>query len=639
MSDPPAKRCRHTSTPSSEHADGEFVLEVPRHPYGVRPLGSRMVEGAAATTKGSGEWDVGESLGDFSLLFDAPLLHVLKVVAAFEGAHGLAMLAQCSKALYILTSHSPLWRPIVLRRFAGDFQYTSNWKHTYITEAAAAAATAAAAGGGSIGGGGGGSGTSGRGGRRAALALQPSKVLNGVVLHSDLLYQTWSNSACSISPSWLSTENIDRRSGQEMTVEEFRRLYDSDGVGGGNPVIITDVIKTWPAYPHCSRDGTTATPMAASQQKQQQQQQQQQPVFKVAMVEMKLEDYFQYSSNVQDDERPLYLFDKQFAEKLGELGGGGYCVPEYFVQDMFGLVGEAARPDYRWLIAGPARSGSSFHVDPNGTSAWNALLVGRKKWIMYPPDALPPGVSMDGAGGLSTPTSLVQWFRDHYNDAKQSACPPLEGVCHPGEIMFVPSGWWHCVFNIDETIAITHNVVTEKNLLHVLKLLHEPAMCSSPEACKGSDGDVPLWVAMGGVVEANSAGASGEASAIVAAPHAAATESATAGARGGADSVDASVAVAGMTAAGASKAAVFEGAPRLCHCAKVKSTLLQSFEAAVEEKYPDKISTLKAEKEAQRMRETSLWDRLTERQQQHADQQQDNLTDEAVEASTFSFGF
>lgn len=329
MSDPPAKRCRHTSTPSSEHADGEFVLEVPRHPYGVRPLGSRMVEGAAATTKGSGEWDVGESLGDFSLLFDAPLLHVLKVVAAFEGAHGLAMLAQCSKALYILTSHSPLWRPIVLRRyvrigfckveksrvtspspfpsfhaifhaifslhsgtrtimstpyvagtsltcarfqhvspkqtpiicisqhksFAGDFQYTSNWKHTYITEAAAAAATAAAAGGGSIGGGGGGSGTSGRGGRRAALALQPSKVLNGVVLHSDLLYQTWSNSACSISPSWLSTENIDRRSGQEMTVEEFRRLYDSDGVGGGNPVIITDVIKTWPAYPHCSRDG------------------------------------------------------------------------------------------------------------------------------------------------------------------------------------------------------------------------------------------------------------------------------------------------------------------------------------------------------------------------------------------------
>jgi len=39
----------------------------------------------------------------------------------------------------------------------------------------------------------------------------------------------------------------------------------------------------------------------------------------------------------------------------------------------------------RWLIVGPARSGSSFHVDPNCTSAWNAVVRGSKKWIMFPP--------------------------------------------------------------------------------------------------------------------------------------------------------------------------------------------------------------------------------------------------------------
>jgi hypothetical protein len=32
------------------------------------------------------------------------------------------------------------------------------------------------------------------------------------------------------------------------------------------------------------------------------------------------------------------------------------------------------RPDYRWLIMGPARSGSSFHVDPNCNFAWNATI-------------------------------------------------------------------------------------------------------------------------------------------------------------------------------------------------------------------------------------------------------------------------
>ena len=36
---------------------------------------------------------------------------------------------------------------------------------------------------------------------------------------------------------------------------------------------------------------------------------------------------------------------------------------------------------------------------------------------------------------------------------------PFECVTGPGEVMFVPSGWWHCVLNIEESVAITHNFV------------------------------------------------------------------------------------------------------------------------------------------------------------------------------------
>ncbi len=66
-------------------------------------------------------------------------------------------------------------------------------------------------------------------------------------------------------------------------------------------------------------------------------------------------------------------------------------VPEYFAEDLFGVLGEDARPHHRWLIMGPARSGSSFHKDPNATSAWNAVIKGSKKWILFPPHVTPPG--------------------------------------------------------------------------------------------------------------------------------------------------------------------------------------------------------------------------------------------------------
>ena len=66
-------------------------------------------------------------------------------------------------------------------------------------------------------------------------------------------------------------------------------------------------------------------------------------------------------------------------------------VPEHFEADLFSVLGEDSRPDYRWLIMGPERSGSTFHKDPNATSAWNAVVRGSKKWILFPPHITPPG--------------------------------------------------------------------------------------------------------------------------------------------------------------------------------------------------------------------------------------------------------
>ena len=70
-----------------------------------------------------------------------------------------------------------------------------------------------------------------------------------------------------------------------------------------------------------------------------------------------------------------------------------YKVPEIFQDDLFTVFNSKqfnCRPDHAWIIMGSARSGSTFHKDPNSTSAWNAAIQGRKLWVMLPPHITPP---------------------------------------------------------------------------------------------------------------------------------------------------------------------------------------------------------------------------------------------------------
>lgn len=181
------------------------------------------------------------------------------------------------------------------------------------------------------------------------------------------------------------------------------------------------------------------------------------------------------------DESPLYLFDCHFAEKMGLASGredcDAYTPPKCFSPDLFSVLGPH-RPDHRWLIIGPARSGSTFHADPNGTSAWNAVIRGSKYWIMFPPVADPAASPMPGlhissdSSEITAPLSIAEYLLNFHAEARRHpGC--IEAVCKEGEVLHVPSGWYHMVLNLEDGIALTQNFVPRAHLVNVLSFLRD----------------------------------------------------------------------------------------------------------------------------------------------------------------------
>ena len=180
--------------------------------------------------------------------------------------------------------------------------------------------------------------------RRTVLGIdstQEAKITCENIL-SEALTQPFLNVTTDLSRFERVKDSIPRF--RRMTTDEFGKTWY------GKPFILTDVVRNWPAYTKWTisylldqfpSDSTT---------------------FEIEAVEWTLPTYVEYMSSNRD-ESPLYLFDKDFATKPTANGVSleeDYWIPETFSEDLFTLLGKA-RPDHRWLIVGPKRSGSTFH--------------------------------------------------------------------------------------------------------------------------------------------------------------------------------------------------------------------------------------------------------------------------------------
>jgi hypothetical protein len=180
--------------------------------------------------------------------------------------------------------------------------------------------------------------------RRTVLrlnSLQEAKI-NCEAIISETLTQPYLNATVDLTRYTRIKDSIPRF--PQLSREKFNDEWYA------KPFILTDIVTHWPAYTKWTMDYLLQQFSSAD------------ATFQIESVEWSFSTYMEYMSSNRD-ESPLYLFDKEFATKPtanGILLQDDYSIPQTFTEDLFTLLGKA-RPDHRWLIVGPERSGSTFH--------------------------------------------------------------------------------------------------------------------------------------------------------------------------------------------------------------------------------------------------------------------------------------
>ncbi|KAH7710503.1 Protein JMJD-4 a [Aphelenchoides avenae] len=172
------------------------------------------------------------------------------------------------------------------------------------------------------------------------------------------------------------------------------------------------------------------------------------------------------STYIRERSGTAYVKDWHFQRELN--GPTVYEPPSFFRYDWVNTEEWTSEQDnvfggdYRFVYIGTKDSWTKFHCDVMGSYSWSANICGRKRWLM-----LRPGKEQVFRRG----SDFCEDIRQH--PELWTEAEVLDFVQEAGEIVFVPSGWYHQVHNLEDAISINHNVINACNLDFVVRLVEE----------------------------------------------------------------------------------------------------------------------------------------------------------------------
>ncbi|KAL7606786.1 hypothetical protein Lser_V15G17263 [Lactuca serriola] len=177
----------------------------------------------------------------------------------------------------------------------------------------------------------------------------------------------------------------------------------------------------------------------------------------------------------------LYLKDWHFVKEYPEYKA--YTTPLFFHDDWLNLYldhyhmhedpdtyqkrDDISCSDYRFVYMGAKGTWTPFHADVFRSYSWSANVCGKKQWYFLSPNQ----------HHLAFDRNMKNTVYDIFEEVNETIFPNfkkttwLECTQDENEIIFVPSGWYHQVHNLEDTISINHNWFNGYNLSWVWDLL------------------------------------------------------------------------------------------------------------------------------------------------------------------------
>jgi jumonji domain-containing protein 7 len=243
-----------------------------------------------------------------------------------------------------------------------------------------------------------------------------------------------------------------------LSPAEFRRRY----VATGRPVVLTGIAEHWPAVKEWSPDALGAKL----------------PDARVRYVEREMVPEGAPAPSVRAAAATRRRDECSLSEFVARMDAGDgfarYVIVSPLVQQQPSLQRDlASLAEYQfapWVPArvrrlldkgplfwmGPADLSSPLHLDIEHNLF--VQIHGRKDWLLLPPDE-GPNVYFPWR---EHPPELLHWSPvdpdrpDLARFPRYAKARPLRVTLHPGEILFVPAGWWHVVRYPEPAISVNH---------------------------------------------------------------------------------------------------------------------------------------------------------------------------------------